>query len=228
MKSIGSLRFWSLALIAMAAFYSRAFAAGIAWEAEDALLVNDPLQLAEDANASGEKYIFSPVGDQGSAEYEFRVPKDGIYFLWGRHISKDGGSNSAYLVIDDPESPIGNNDLVWDTHMEPLYEKLEEEVIVWGREVFSPEWLWMRVIQRTDQPDPNVLEAKIRVFDLEAGKHKMYLWAREPTKIDCFYLTDEFDEEPVFPGEDTGFADFLVGNPKGKLSTTWGGIKGEH
>ena len=40
----------------------------------------------------------------------------------------------------------------------------------------------------------------------------MYLWARErETKVDCFYLTDSFDEQPVFPDEALGI---LAVSPK--------------
>jgi hypothetical protein len=53
----------------------------------------------------------------------------------------------------------------------------------------------------------------------------MYLWARErETKVDCFYLTDRFDEQPVFPEEAPGI---LAVSPEEKLTTTWGSIRNQ-
>jgi hypothetical protein len=51
----------------------------------------------------------------------------------------------------------------------------------------------------------------------------MYIWTRErETKVDCFYLTDRFDEQPVFPDEAMGFA---AVEPAKKLAITWGTLK---
>jgi len=199
---------------------SSAFAAGIGWEAEDVVAINAPQAVFEDANASGGKYVTSPTSNEGSVEYEFEIPSDGTYFMWAHHLSIDSGRNSCYLVIDDPESPLDNADLVWDTILEPQPTQLGEEVDVENRDTYSNDWGWIRVFGRADGLW-NVLT--IRTFELSAGKHSMYIWTRErETKMDCFYLTDRFDEQPVFPDEAMGFA---AVDPAKKLAITWGSLK---
>jgi hypothetical protein len=42
--------------------------------------------------------------------------------------------------------------------------------------------------------------------------------------IMSFYLTDRFDEQPVFPDEAPGI---LAVSPKEKLTTTWGSIRNQ-
>jgi hypothetical protein len=194
--------------------------AGIGWEAEDAVAINPPQAVFEDANASGGKYVTSPTSNEGSVEYEFEVPADGTYFMWARHLSIDSGRNSCYLVIDDPASPLDNADLAWDTILEPQPRQLGEEVDVENKDTYSNDWEWIRVFGRVDGLW-NILT--IRTFELSAGKHSMYIWTRErETKMDCFYLTASFDDQPVLPHEAMGFA---AVDPAKKLAVTWGSLK---
>ena len=201
---------------------STAFAGSIGWEAEDTVAIIPPMAVFEDADpaiVSGDgKYIYSPTSNSGSAEYEFEVPMNGTFFMWAHHLSVDAGRNSYHLVIDDPKQPVDDS-LAWDTILVPRRERLGEDVYILNRDVYSNEWGWIRVFGREDAQWMLYL---IRTFELKKGKHSMYLWARErETKVDCFCLTDNFDEQPVFPDEATG----LGVEPKGKLAIAWAAIK---
>ncbi len=199
---------------------SSAFAGGIGWEAEDVVAINPPQAVFDDPIASGGKYVTSPTSNEGSIEYEFEVPADGTYFMWAYHLSIDAGRNSCYLVIDDPASPLDNADLVWDTILEPRPRQLGEEVDIENKDTYAIDWEWIRVFGRVDGLW-NVL--KIRTLELSAGKHSMYIWTRErESKRDCYYLTNSFDEQPVFPNEVPGFA---AVDPVEKLAVTWGSLK---
>jgi len=200
---------------------SSAFAGGIGWEAEDFVAITAPQEVFDDdANASGGKYVTSLTSNEGSVEYEFEVPADGTYFMWAYHLSIDSGRNSCYLVIDDPASPLDNADLVWDTILEPQPRQLGEEVDIENVDTYELDWSWIRVFGRGGGLW-NIL--KIRTFDLSAGVHKMYIWTRErEAKIDCYYLTNDFNEQPVFPDQVMGFA---AVDPAKKLAITWGSLK---
>jgi hypothetical protein len=215
-----SLSVLLILILAFSFLYSNVFAGAMGWEAEDAIVINLPLQIFEDKNASNGKYISTPTSNQGSVEYEFEVPVDGTYFMWARHLSIDAGRNSYHLVIDDPKMP-GDDSLVWDTILEPQPQKLGEVVDIENKDKYTNDWEWIRVFGRIEAKF-NLLT--IRTFTLKKGNHRMYLWGREQdTKVDCFCLTDRFDEQPVFPKESTR----LAVNLKGKHATTWGKLKGE-
>lgn len=201
---------------------SSAFAGSIGWEAEDAVVINLPLAVFEDADpniVSGHgRYIYSPASYAGSAEYDFDVPMNGTFFMWAHHLSIDSSRNSYYLVIDDPKQPTDES-LAWDTILQPQPKKLGEVVNINNKDVYSNEWGWIRVFGRQDAQWMLYL---IRTFELKKGSHKMYLWVRErETKVDCFCLTDNFDEQPVFPDEAKG----LGVDPKEKLAVVWGALK---
>ena len=201
---------------------SSAFAGSIGWEAEDYVAITPPMAVFENGDpaiVSGDgKYIYSPTSNSGSIEYEFAVPMDGTFFLWAHHLSIDSGRNSCHLVIDDPKLPADDS-MVWDTIMEPQPKKLGEVVDIENKDSYDPNWNWIRVFGREDA---QWMLYKIRTFELKKGYHQMYLWARErETKVDCFCLTDNFAEQPVFPEETTG----LSVNPRGSLAITWGSLK---
>ncbi len=202
------IRLLCVSTVMIMALNYRALGGGIAWEAEDYAAINVPMQVYKDKpEASGGKYVASPTSDQGSVEYEIKVPKAGTYFLWVRFHSLNTGENSWYFQVDDKKSVVGNADFVWDTLVP---EQMPKEI---GKEVgplvepgpaweFKDEWSWIRLIERIDGQF-NVL--KVRVLKLSEGKHTLYLWGREPaTKADVFYLSDTFNEQPVLPGEAKG------------------------
>ena len=198
---------------------SQAFAGGIGWEAEDTVAITPPMAAFDDPNVSNGKYVMTPTSNQGSAEYEFEVPVDRTYFMWAYHLSIDAGRNSYHLVIDDPKQPA-DDCLVWDTILEPQPTKLGEVVDIENKDIYDPEWGWTRVFGRDDC---QWMLYTIRTFELKKGSHKMYLWGRErETKVDAFFLSDRFDEQPVFPDEAPGLAPV---EPQEKLAVTWGGLK---
>ena len=89
-----------------------------------------------------------------------------------------------------------------------------------NQDTYDPNWGWIRVFAREDG---QWMLYKIRVFELSAGKHSMYIWTRErETNVDCYYLTNDFNEQPVFPDEVPGFA---AVDPAKKLAITWGSLK---
>jgi len=199
---------------------SHIFAGGIGWEAEDAASITAPMEVGQDGNASGGKYIFTGSSNLGLASYEFEVPKTGTYFMWAHHSSDSAGHNSFFLSIDDPTDPQGITALTWDTIFEPQPQVLGEAVDIEGVDQYSAEWLWIRVFERQDELF-NLM--KIREFELTTGSHTMYLAGREgQTKADAFYLTDKFSEQPVFPDEAPGL---MPVEAKGKLAATWASVK---
>ncbi len=202
-------------------FCSVALAGGIGWEAEDGVQINPPMAVFEDATLSNGKCIYSPTSNEGSIVYEFEVPKDSTYFMWAYHQSVDAGRNSYHLVMDDANKPA-DDCFVWDTILDPQPTKLGEVVDIENKDSYDPEWGWTRVFGRDDCQWMLYL---IRTFELETGGHTMYLWTRErETKIDAFYLSDNFNEQPVFPDEAPGI---LAVDPEEKLTGTWGSIKSE-
>ena len=102
-------------------FCSQAFAGGIGWEAEDAKVINPPMQVFEDVpDASEGKYVAPAAANAGSIEYEVEVPKAGKYYLWVRFMSQDTGTSSWFFQVDDPANVIGNSDFAWDTMVPDL------------------------------------------------------------------------------------------------------------
>ena len=213
-----------ISILATMVFTSQLLAGGIGWEAEDVTSIEAPMMIYEDdPNASGGKYVATATQRVGLVTYEFEVPVDGDYFLWARFSSDATNHNAWYLNVDDDTNVIGNEDFTWDTFIpEEGPQELGEETKIpepgpgWE---FDGSWLWIRAMQRIDQQfDVH----KIYVLNLKAGKHTLYLWARDAwTKLDALYLSDRFAEEPVLPDEASGL---LVGSA-GKLATTWGRMK---
>ncbi|MFC1715327.1 hypothetical protein ACFL6S_16785 [Candidatus Poribacteria bacterium] len=199
---------------------SHVFAGGIGWEAEHTASITPPMEVGLDNNASGGQYLFTGTSNSGLASYEFEVPKNGTYFMWAHHSSDSAGSNSFFLSIDEPTDPQGITALTWDTIPEPQPQARGEVVDIEGVDLYSADWLWIRVFERQDELF-NLM--KIREFELTTGGHTMYLAGREgQTKADAFYLTDNFNDQPVFPDEATGI---LAVSPGKKMTTTWASVK---
>ncbi len=177
------------------------------------------MAVSQDGNASGGQYLLG-AANSGLASYEFQVPKNGTYFMWAHHFSDSSAHNSFFLSIDEPKNPQGDNTLAWDALLEPQPRELGEVAENDGVGQYSAEWLWVRVFERVDGSF-NFL--KIREFELTTGNHTMYLAGREQqSKVDAFYLTDIFSEQPVFPDEAPGF---MPVEAKDKLAATWASVK---
>jgi hypothetical protein len=71
------------------------------FEAEEATEINPPMEVKQDADASGGKYIVSR-GPEGWIRFDIKIPDDGVYILWGSTFAKGGESNS-FLVSANTE-----------------------------------------------------------------------------------------------------------------------------
>ncbi len=60
-----------------------------------------PMQTGSDNGAQGGRYVFSPVGNSGSASYVLSVAVEGDYELWGRVAADSLSSNSFRVRLDD-------------------------------------------------------------------------------------------------------------------------------
>jgi hypothetical protein len=73
-------------------------------EAEMADVIEAPMVVADDANASGGQFVWVeglPVtggGDEGWVEYNLYIPAAGTYALWGKVIAWDGNSDSYWVT----------------------------------------------------------------------------------------------------------------------------------
>jgi hypothetical protein len=101
------------------------------------------------------------LADGGQAVFEFTVPKDGDYVIYGIVSAPDDDNNSFYVNVDTPpkEDPL----MIWDIDHTNGFE---ERAVNWrgngeaGSGEFSP-----------------------KVFKLTAGAHKLYLAGREPAQL---------------------------------------------
>lgn len=76
------------------------------FEAESPTEIVEPMEIRDDATASGGEML---VSGGGRAIYEITFPEDGDYIIWGRVLGADGSGDSFFVGInvDDP----GN---LWD------------------------------------------------------------------------------------------------------------------
>lgn len=73
-------------------------------EAEDGLL-EAPMLIAEDRDASACRYVYSTSGNAGLTTLTFTVAEPGNYFLWGRTRADHSGMNSLFVTVDNgPET----------------------------------------------------------------------------------------------------------------------------
>ena len=71
----------------------------------EAFDVQPPLAVAEDAEASGGRYVWMPGG---AARYAFNVERAGTYYVWGRVRAPYGGNDSFKVQVDDGPSHSWN------------------------------------------------------------------------------------------------------------------------
>ena len=173
-------------------------------EAEQADKLEPLMEVQEDPDASGGKFILTPGNNaprnQGWALYNIEIPETNEYIVWGRTLSPSGGQNSFYITFDVDEF-VPNGQFAWGTPE-------------------APNWVW-NLANWTNAPN-----SPPQIFKLSAGKHELKIWAREAgTQIDGMYITNDqklqADDLPM-PIE--------VPPPKnvqhiGKLASTWARIK---
>jgi hypothetical protein len=134
-------------------------------EAEQAVTIVNPLEVAADERASDNGYIYAPNGSgnqytPGSAMaiYKVHIVKAGEYILWGRVSASDINSDSFFVQIDD------GFDSLWA--VEP-----------------GNDWHWDKVNDRGNF-DPVI-------YTLARGEHTIKIKLREDgTRIDKLLLTN--------------------------------------
>jgi hypothetical protein len=167
-------------------------------EAETGALTS-PMQVATDANASGNSYIHVPNGSgndgNGQAEYTIYIPQTAEYVIWGRVLAPNGSDDSFYVMMD------GDSERLWDC----LYD---------GK---SSQWSWDEVTERGNGTFDNP-QYDPAVFHLTQGEHRLTIKQREDgTKLDKLLLTTDFNYVPVgMGGSDTDRMDL---NLDGKVDS---------
>ena len=180
----------------------------LAFEAEDFDAILPPMQVGEDEDASGGKYIKSPNGRAGWAEYDIEIPEDADYYMWGTGQIKDGVTDSFFVTfdLDDRGEDDADNENTWDMDGAP--------VGAWG---------WDKTNGRGMGGDP-------RVFELTKGDHVLRIWTRENEAwLDCIFMSTDPTAIPILASEFEGRE--RTGKPQavtytGKMAATWGQIKG--
>ena len=188
---------------------------GFDWaiEAEMADVIEAPMIVADDADASGGQYVWmegppaTGGGGEGWVEYSLNLPA-GTYALWGKVIAEDGNSDS-FWVTWQPADPDENA------------QETENTEFRWGVGQ-GAEWHWDRI---NHWLDGGTFE---REWEQPGGDTTLRIAVREDaTKLDVIFITDNLseDEAEVSP-RDPGPEDFLTPvEPQDKLATTWGKLK---
>ncbi len=188
---------------------------GFDWaiEAEMADVIEAPMIVADDADASGGQYVWmegppaTGGGDEGWVEYSLNLPA-GIYALWGKVIAEDGNSDSFWVTWqpadpDENAQETGNTEFRWGVGQ-------------------GAEWHWDRI---NHWLDGGTFE---REWEQPGGDTTLRIAVREDaTKLDVIFITDNLseDEAEVSP-RDPGPEDSLTPvEPQDKLATTWGKLK---
>ena len=188
---------------------------GFDWaiEAEMADVIEAPMIVADDADASGGQYVWmegppaTGGGGEGWVEYSLNLPA-GTYALWGKVIAEDGNSDS-FWVTWQPADPDENA------------QETENTEFRWGVGQ-GAEWHWDRI---NHWLNGGTFE---REWEQPGGDTTLRIAVREDaTKLDVIFITDNLseDEAEVSP-RDPGPEDSLTPvEPQDKLATTWGKLK---
>ena len=183
-------------------------------EAEMAEVIEDPMVVADDPDASGGQFVWAegpPLaggGDAGSVEFNILIPESGIYALWGKVIAWDGNSDS-FWVTWQPADPDENSQETGNTQFR------------WGV-AQSEVWHWDRI---NHWLDGGTFE---REWELDAGETTLRVAVREDAcMLDVIYITDNLSEDAaeVNPRDPIPSDSLTPVEPQDKLATTWGKLK---
>ena len=120
--------------------------------------VTKPLAVKDGVLSQPER---TELAEGGKAVFEFSVPKDGDYVIYGTVNAPDDDNNSFFVNVD--AAPNDDPLMVWDID---VTNGFEERVVNWrgsgeaGSDEFNP-----------------------KVFKLTAGAHKLFLVGREPAQL---------------------------------------------
>jgi len=178
----------------------------LAFEAEDFDEIGLPMEVVKDEDVSGGAYIKSAQGRAGWAEYEVEIPEDGQYYMWGMVQEQDGVTDSFFVTfdLDDRGDDNDTNENTWDMDGP------------------ANAWAWDVVSGRGIGGDP-------RMFELDAGIHKLRIWTRENESwLDCIYMSTDQLSIPILASEFEGRERLETKKAvdyTGKLAAVWGKIK---
>jgi hypothetical protein len=150
-------------------------------EAEATSQRKRPMVVANDARASGGKYLWVPIGTNsgGFAAYKVTIPKSGTYVVWGRVIANNGQEDSFYVQMDNGAR------FTWHT------KRGDKET-----------WVWDQV---TNGSKTNLMR-----FTLTAGTHTLHIGRRENgTKLDKLLITNDLAFVPTEQGTSVALVDLL-------------------
>ncbi len=139
-------------------------------EAENTTL-SSPLVVGNDANASGNGYVWYPSGNRNDtpvahASYSFTVNNGGDYYLWGRAITGSTGADSYWVRVD------GGSWINWN----------------YIAEASASTWTWDEVHA---WDGTSGVQAPL-VFSLSPGMHTLEISEREQqVKLDRLLITDD-------------------------------------
>jgi hypothetical protein len=127
---------------------------------------------ADDANASGGKYITSATVNSGTGTWDFSVPVADDYIVWGRVLGANANTDSFFVKMDS-----GSED---------VYDDAEN--------TWSANWQWTKVNGRNGG-DPLTLNP--RIFTLTSGSHSLQFRGRETnSKVDRILITNDSSFTP--------------------------------
>ena len=175
--------------------------------------------------ASGDAFVGIPngVGDKqnvpggGWLKYEFNVPKQANWYLWGRAIAPTAGDNSCYWARDADDGDADSN----DDNVNNIWDMFENAGFV---NDLTSDWHWFLINSRTgpfagnenEQTGPNPKPLNIR-----AGTHTLHIVHREDGLFfDWFMATTDKGLDPNRDGSTVRAVSSV-----GRLATMWGDIK---
>ncbi len=127
---------------------------------------------ADDANASGGKYLLAPLASTtGKAVFTLVIPATAKYVVWGRVIAPTDANNSFHVSAD---ADTIDNDATDDVST------------IWDLPV-SLTWTWVKLnIRKAALPNADV------TLDLTAGTHTLYVNFREAgVQLDRLIVTSD-------------------------------------
>ena len=203
--------FGLLLTIGMSYGYERAI------EAEMADVIEEPMVVADDPDASGGQFVWvegEPLtggGGAGWVEYKLHISEPGTYALWGKVIAWDGNSDS-FWVTWQPADPDEDAQVTQNTEFRWAVAQ-------------SNEWSWDRI---NHWLDGGTFE---REWVIEAGgETTLRIGVREDAcMLDVIYITDNLseDEAEVNPRDPIPEDSLTAVEPQDKLATMWGKLKAE-
>jgi hypothetical protein len=138
--------------------------------------VGSPMISASDPLASASQYVSSSTAGRGTVSLTFNAPVAGIYYVWGRVLAPNSGSDSF--------------DVSMDGGTEDVYDAAEN--------IWSTQWQWTQVNGRGALGVPLTLDP--RTFTLLAGSHSIQFRVRDAnSKLDRIFITNDVAAQPIDP-----------------------------